>query len=105
MASGSILVSGLVVKCNDSNIFELEVVVNQAARGKLTFPIKATTSAGVAFKFTSVAEVQILLDAIQAHRQVARNVDHDHLIAVDTLTDPQLVADYDQSVGWPLIVD
>ena len=98
-ASGNILVGGRVIGCNDGNITELEILTSQTARGKVVYPIKATTSAGVAFKFTSIAEVQALLDAVQAHRQAARNTDHDHLVAVDALTDPQLVADYDQSVG------
>ena len=105
VASGNILVGGRVIKCNDGNISELEVLVSQTARGKVTYPIKATTSAGVAFKFTSAVEVQALLDAIQAHRQTTRNIDHDHLVSVDALTDPQLVADYDQSIGWPVVLE
>ena len=103
IAAGVILVGGLKVKCTDGNVAELEILISQAARGKVTFPVKATTSTGVTFQFTNIGEVQGLLDAVQAHRQAARNVDYDHLTAIAALTDPQTIADYDHTVNWPLV--
>ena len=104
ISSGSITVGNLVIKCADGNLSELGIFVSQAARGKIIFPVKATTAAGKAFLINNSGEAQAMLDAVQAHRQAARNVDYDHLAAVDALIDPLTIADYDYSTGWPLVV-
>ena len=104
IASGAILVDGRKIKCTDGNIAELEILINQASRGKVTFPVKATTSSGIAFQFTNLSEAQTLLDAAHNHRQITRNIDYDHLIAIDLLIDPLAVVNYDHLFGWPTIV-
>lgn len=100
IASGAITVGSLIVQCIDGNISELEVLISQAARGKVIFPVKATTAFGRAFLINNSGEAQTILDAIQAHRQTARNTEYDHLITVDTLVDPLVLADYDYNLGW-----
>ncbi|MEK6849219.1 MAG: hypothetical protein AABY01_01465 [Nanoarchaeota archaeon] len=104
ISSGSIIVGGLVVQCTDGNISELEVLVSQAARGRVVFPVKATTAAGKAFLINNSSEVQVLLDAIQTHRQAARNTEYDHLIAIENITDERSIADYNYMINWPSII-
>ena len=104
ISSGSILIGGLIVSCTDGNLTEIDVLVSQSMRGRVVFPIKATMATGIAFQFTNVGEIQNLLDAVQAHRQSARGANYDHIVAIDALTDPSAVADYDYSLGWPSVV-
>lgn len=80
-------------------------MISQAGRSKVNFPIKATTAEGDAFQFTNVGEPQALLDAIQTHRQTARDRDYDCLKIIDSLTDPQQIADFDFSMGWPIVIE
>ena len=105
ISSAAITVGNLVIKCTDGNLSELGIFVSQVARGKIIFPVKATTALSKVFLINNANEAQALLDAMQMHRQTTRNVDYDHLVSVDALNDPNAVADYDHKVGWPVIVE
>ena len=104
VSSERILIGTHRVWCTDGTITEIETLLNQAERGKVTFPVKTTTSEGEHFVLANIGELQAILDAIHVHRQAARNTEYDHLVAVENLVDELSVADYDHTTNWPPVV-